>query len=172
MRVAIIVAGIACLIAGNALAQSASVAESAVYAECGQAAYSAVTPPLIRPQVQDTTGAQCDSGSGAAPSHVLSAASTNSTSVKASAGIIYGLTAVNTNATTAYLKLYNIATAPTCNSSAVAYTVPLPQNAVVNITPVGGIYFSTGIGLCITGGIADTDNTNATTGIAVSMVTK
>jgi len=106
---------------------------------------------------------------GATPVSVISAASTNSTSVKGSAGTLYSVTLVNTTATLYYLRLYNSAAAPTC-SSATGYvaTIPVPASttgAGVVIPLSVGAAFSTGIGYCITGGPTSTDNTNAAVGI-------
>ncbi len=93
-------------------------------------------------------------------SRVLSAASTNGTSVKASAGQVYAITAFNTNAAARYLKLYNKASAPTVGSDTPVLTFPIPGNTagagfVLNIDK--GIAFGTGIALAITTGIADAD---------------
>lgn len=106
---------------------------------------------------------------GGSFSAVASAASTNATNVKASAGQIYGIYVVNTTATLYYLRLYNLSSAPTC-SSATGYiaTIPIPASTTgagiampINI----GAAFGTGIGYCLTGGASSTDNTNAATGI-------
>lgn len=104
--------------------------------------------------------------------NILSAASTNSTSCKGSAGNFYGFEVYNTATTVYYLRLYNSSSAPTC-SSATGFirTIPIPPapaagqvGGVVSnqVIPVG---FSTGIGYCITGGSSSTDNTNAATGV-------
>lgn len=105
--------------------------------------------------------------------HYLSTASTNATSVKATPGALYSVVAVNTSATVYYLKLYDKATAPTCASDTVVQTYPVPPNTAYNpvvipfTAPVG---FQAGIGFCLTGGIADNDNTNAATGVAINLV--
>jgi hypothetical protein len=108
----------------------------------------------------------------ASPTHYLSAASTNATSVKNAAAALYAISAVNTNAATAYLKFYDKATAPTCNSDTVVMTVALVQNVPVNLSPQIGVAFANGIGFCITAAAADNDNTAATTGITLSLATK
>jgi len=100
---------------------------------------------------------------------VLSTASTNSNLIVAGVHNLNDISAYNTNAATAYLKFYDKATAPTCNSDTVKLTYPLVQNIAFNKTSLVGISFSLGIGICITGGIADNDNTNATTGIVVNL---
>lgn len=96
------------------------------------------------------------------------AASTNATSVKASAGTLCHLAAINTTVTTYYLRLYNLATAPTCSSATGAvHTYPVLPSGGINIPlPVGETY-STGIAFCVTGGGGDTDNTNAATGVYI-----
>lgn len=109
---------------------------------------------------------------GATPVHYLSAASTNSTNVKASAGTVLSLTAINTTATIYYLKLYDKATAPTCNTDVPVHTLPVPASATaagLTVNPFLGLNFSSGIGFCLTGGIADNDNANAATGVAINL---
>lgn len=110
---------------------------------------------------------------GATPVKVDSAASTNATSVKATVGLLCSVVAINTTATLYYLKFYNTAAAPTCNSDTVVQKFPVPASTSggppVQIPFPDGMKFTTGIGLCLTGGIADNDNTNAATGVAISL---
>lgn len=96
---------------------------------------------------------------------INSAATTNATSVKASAGTVYSVTASNTGAAVAYVKLYNLATAPTVGTSTIAITIPVPAGGTVNL-PFGtsGARFSTGIGLAITNLGTDADATAVTAG--------
>lgn len=98
---------------------------------------------------------------GLTPNRVISAASTNATSVKASAGQVFTIIAVNTNAAVRYLKLYNKASAPTVGTDTPVLTIPIPGNAAgagVSIDTGGmGIAFATGIALAITTGVADAD---------------
>lgn len=105
-----------------------------------------------------------------------SAASTNSNNIKASPGNVYGLSCINTNATLYYLRLYNLAAAPTCSSSTgFVESLPCPASATgagfVRPHPAGQ-GFSTGIGYCLTGGGGSTDNTNAATGVYVTVLYK
>lgn len=93
--------------------------------------------------------------------HLVSAATTNATNVKASAGQVYAITAFNLNASPRYLKLHNTAGTPTAGSG-VTDTFLIPGNTsgaglVINFDK--GIAFSTGIALTIVTGIADTDAT-------------
>lgn len=116
----------------------------------------------------------CNINFCATRAHYLSAASTNSTSVKASAGAVYSIVAVNTTATLYYLKFYDKAAAPTCASDTVVMTIPVPASATggppVQVSPQFGIGFANGIGFCLTGGLADNDNTNAASGVAINIV--
>lgn len=93
-------------------------------------------------------------------SRVISAASTNATSAKASAGQVYGWFISNTNAAPRYLKLYNKASAPTVGTDTPAMTVLIPGNAAgagANVEFTNGIAFGTGIAYAITTGVADSD---------------
>jgi hypothetical protein len=90
----------------------------------------------------------------------ISGASTNATSVKASAGQLYWLHVVNMNAAVRYLKFYNKASSPTVGTDTPVYTFPIPASTTgagfVLSFPVP-ITFATGIALAITTGVADSD---------------
>lgn len=97
---------------------------------------------------------------GWTPARLLSAASTNATSLKASAGQIGFIYAVNLNAAVRYLKLYNKASAPTVGTDVPVATLPIPASAtgagfIVGIP--GGLNFTTGIAYALTTGVADAD---------------
>lgn len=112
-------------------------------------------------------------------SYTAAGASTNSTSVKGSAGTVYGYSLTNTTATIYYLRMYNSSSAPTCNS-ATGYvaTIPIPPASAAGgaggreITKNIGQAFTTGVGFCITGGSSSTDNTNAAAGVFVEILYK
>jgi hypothetical protein len=114
---------------------------------------------------------------GCTPSGAASAASTNATSVKGSAGTWCGGVAINTTATLYYLRLYNLSAAPTCSSATgFVTTIPIPASTTGAGTLLDfgtfGAAFSTGIAYCLTGGGSSTDNTNAATGVYLSYATK
>lgn len=95
-----------------------------------------------------------------------SAATTNGTVAKASAGTIYGLTVSNTGAAAAFVKLHN-STTITVGTTAVALTVPVPAGGVVSLAwGTQGMRYATGICYSITNLAADTD----TTAVALSQV--
>jgi hypothetical protein len=100
-----------------------------------------------------------------APYKLIGAASNNAQVVKASAGKINCIAAINIGATVRYLKFYNKATTPAPASDTPVLVIPIPANtagAGVVIPFPKPILFGTGIGIAIVNGISDTDNTNIT----------
>lgn len=90
----------------------------------------------------------------------FSAATTNATNVKATAGKIGNLVVTNLTTTTKFLKLYNKATAPTVGTDIPVLTYPLlPEETIDLFTSGLGLSFATGIGYAITGALADADTT-------------
>lgn len=108
------------------------------------------------------------------PISVTSAASTNASSQKATAGNLFELTISNPTATPAYVKLYNKASAPTVGTDIpiATFTAPAaaatnrPTDNVVTFSQIGK-RFSTGIAMAITGAAAATDTTAAVAGVQV-----
>lgn len=102
-------------------------------------------------------------------SKTVSAASTNATSVKGSAGQVYGWFCSNVNAAVRYLKLYNKATSPTVGTDTPVMTIAIPGNtagAGCTVEFTNGIAFGTGIALALT-----TEATDAgSTGVAASEI--
>ena len=121
----------------------------------------------------ESCGAGATTSGGASVCYITSAASTNATSCKASAGQVYSYRVINTTATLYYLRMYNLASAPTCSSATgFVQTIPIPASTtgagVASSIAVGEAY-STGIGFCLTGGGSSTDNTNAATGVYITI---
>lgn len=114
-----------------------------------------------------------DDQTGGTPSPVVSAASNNFTTVKASAGRVLGMYLVNTTATVYYIRFYNDAAMVTGDCASATnwmFSMPIPSNSTSGAGfsmpfPSGGLAFGTGIGYCITGGGSSSDNTSAATGI-------
>jgi hypothetical protein len=98
---------------------------------------------------------------------LISAASTNATNVKTSAGSVYSLQASNTGASVAFLKLYNTNAALTVGSSVAVKTLILPAGGGTNVmfTDIGAA-FTVGIALAITGFATTAD----TTAVALAQV--
>lgn len=102
----------------------------------------------------------------ASGAHIVSAATTNATVVKASAGRVLGWNLINTTASIQYVKLHNQATTPTAGTGVVR-TIGIPANGVREMVIGGGIAFTTGIAMTIVTGSADTDATATTLGAVV-----
>lgn len=91
---------------------------------------------------------------------LISAATTNATSVKASAGQVYGWTITNVNAAARFVKLYNKATAPTVGTDVPVMTILVPGGTTGGqavFSSPHGITFGTGIALAITSAVGDAD---------------
>lgn len=102
--------------------------------------------------------------------HLISAATTNATSVKASAGVVGSITATNGSAAIKFLKLYNKASAPTVGTDTPVMTIGVPAGNTVVIENPAGIRFSTGIALATTGLITVADTTAvALSDLAISL---
>ena len=114
-----------------------------------------------------TAGTTTNTPATPTPSNVNSAANTNATLVKGSAGTLFNIGASNTGAAAAFIKLYNKATAPTVGTDVPVLTLVVPAggNVDFDLGPMGH-RFATGIGLAITNLAADTD----TTAVAASQV--
>lgn len=95
---------------------------------------------------------------GCSISHLVSAATTNATNAKASAGQVYGWNIFNTNAAIRYVKLHNTAGTPTAGT-AVVMTIGVPATGGNNIMLPHGIAFGTGIAFTTVTGAADSDAT-------------
>ena len=98
---------------------------------------------------------------GWTPYKLISANTTNATSVKGSAGALGGYIVSNTNASPRWLKFYNKASAPTVGTDA-TYLAPImiPGNSngiLGHVEFNKGIAFTTGIAFAITTGVTDAD---------------
>lgn len=97
--------------------------------------------------------------SGSSALHLVSAATTNPTVVKASAGKVLGWSLSNTTAAWVYVKLHNQTTAPTAGTGVVR-TIGIPPNGNSEFFSEGGAFtFATGIALTTVTGAADADAT-------------
>ena len=122
-----------------------------------------------------TVSAISNAGTPAAPAtpyFVNSAATTNGALILAGTSGLQAFWATNTGAAAAFVKLYNKATAPTVGTDVPEMIIPVPAAVggvpgVAQITPgVNGYRFPLGLGIAITGGVADSD----TTAVAASHV--
>jgi hypothetical protein len=97
---------------------------------------------------------------GLSVGHFVAAASNNATSLKASAGQVYSIDGYNNAAYPVYFKLYNTASSPSsCGSTNLFKVVGFQAGTQHTLQSEEGWAMGTGIGYCLTKGIADTDNT-------------
>jgi hypothetical protein len=90
--------------------------------------------------------------------HLVSAASTNATNIKASAGKVTGWYIYNSNASARKVVFHNTAGTPTAGAS-VYYALMIPGLAAANVSFPDGLDFSTGIAITTVTGLADSDAT-------------
>lgn len=95
---------------------------------------------------------------------VEAAATTNATSTKATAGILYGFSLCNKSAAAVYFKFYNKASAPTVGTDVVLFKLMIPTLACRDRTMVLGVNFTLGIAYAITGLEANSDTTAVAAG--------
>ena len=94
------------------------------------------------------------------PATLSSAATTNATLVKATAGTLYSVTASNVGAAAAFLKVFNLTTAPTVGTSVPLLTIPIAASGIANITfGAQGMRLTAGISFSITNLVTDADVT-------------
>lgn len=92
----------------------------------------------------------------------VSAASTNATAVKTSPGKVHGWMVSNVNAAVRYLKLYDLAAAPTVGTSVPTMTIPLQGGSTGTHNEFyseAGIAFNNGIAFALTTEATDAGST-------------
>lgn len=97
-------------------------------------------------------------GGGLSTFHLVSAASTNATNIKASAGQVYAWYIYNSNASARKVAFHNTAGTPTAGVS-IFMALVIPALSAANVELGNGIAFSTGISITTVTGLADTDAT-------------
>lgn len=106
----------------------------------------------------------------ATPYFLNSAATTNGALIITGTSGVSSIYATNTGAAVAFVKLYNKATAPTVGTDVPEMIIPVPAAVsgvpgVANIAAgVPPLRFALGLGIAITGGVADTDTTAVAAG--------
>lgn len=122
----------------------------------GVSAALSSTNPIPVVDIVQTSG-------GASNYSILSSAAVISASVKGSAGQVYDIECFNNGANEVFIRLYNQAGAPAGGDNAnIVWRGMIPGNAAgagfAVVLPKGRA-FSTGIGVRVTGAVADTDTT-------------
>lgn len=98
---------------------------------------------------------------GYTPGMLISAATTNATNVKASAGKLGFCVVTNINAAVRYLKFYNTAAAPTVGTDVPVLVFAIPGattgGGIAVPIPPQGLNFTTGLSFALTTGVATAD---------------
>lgn len=89
--------------------------------------------------------------------HLVSAATTNATNIKASAGKVTGWYIYNSNAAARKVVFHDTAGTPTAGAS-VYFSLMIPPTAGANVSFPSGIKFASGIGITTVTGLADSDS--------------
>jgi predicted anti-sigma-YlaC factor YlaD len=96
---------------------------------------------------------------------LISAASTNATSVKTSTGILGTVVLTNTASSFRYVKVFNKASAPTVGTDTPVIQFPVAPNSSLDVsTSMAGLRLTTGIAYAITGASALLDTTSVAAG--------
>ena len=128
-----------------------------------------------------TVGTVTTSGTPTAPAtpYILnSLATTNGALILTGTSGLHAFFATNTGAGAAFVKLYNKATAPTVGTDVPAMIIPVPAAVSgvpgVATLPIGhnGFRFALGLGIAITGGVADADTTAVAAGQVKVMLSR
>lgn len=128
-----------------------------------------------------TVSAVTSAGTPLAPAtpYILnSLASTNGALILTGSSGLHAFYATNIGATVAFVKLYNKATAPTVGTDVPAMVITVPAAVAgvpgsVEITPgFNGYRFALGLGIAITGLVADTDTTAVAAGQVKVMLSR
>jgi len=116
---------------------------------------ASVTNPLPVQVIPTTSG-------GLTIYSLESAATTNATNVKASAGKVHWMYVTNTNAAVRYMKVYDSASAPTAGSGTPVLRLAIPAAATgagFVFASASGLSFASGIGFTLVTGAGDSAST-------------
>lgn len=125
------------------------------------------TPATTTTMTSTTIAAPAATIAGSSIAKIVSAASTNATNAKSSAGRLLGWELFNSSASAKYVKIFNLAVAPTVGSSTPVFTIGLPAGGHAVLNGLNPITFATGIAYAITGAYADLDTTAVAAGDVV-----
>lgn len=134
----------------------------------GSYVYLAGTPTFNPGNTANTTAwlmeSRTGTTNGTTTTTLNSAATTNAANVKATAGLVFNISVMNTSAATKYVRLYNKATAPTVGTDVPVMVIAVPATSSKEITINYGLKFATGIGYSITNAAGATDATAVAAG--------
>lgn len=132
----------------------------------GQATMAASAPVVIASNqtavpISGTLTANLSSSAtgGDTTFHLVSAANTNPTNIKASQGVVTGWYIYNSNASARKVNLYNLNVSPTVGTSTIAVAIIVPGLAATNVSFPDGIDFGTGISISTVTELTDAGTT-------------
>ena len=99
--------------------------------------------------------------------HKVAASSTNAANIKNGSGLVMGWEIFNDTEYPIYVKLYDKATTPNPASDTPKQTIGIQAGQSRGDFIAGGLTYTTGIGIAITKGLADNDNTPVVAGDGV-----
>lgn len=140
--------------------------DSSQFSALGQTTSNASAPVVIASDQSPvgTIAKPSATANGQTSSRVNSAASTNATNLKASAGQVGEVDVFNNAAYAVFLKFYNKASAPTVGTDTPVWTIPVAAGGGFSKSFPRGKTFATGIAYAITKLQADTDTTAVVAG--------
>lgn len=144
------------LVGGNTNGQGTMANSAPVVIASDQSAINVANTGTFATQALQKPSATAN---GTTSSRINAAASTNATSLKASAGQVYSVDVFNVAAYDVFLKFYNKASAPTVGTDTPVWTIPIKAGAGYSNVFMLGKAFSTGIAYAITKLQADSDTT-------------
>jgi hypothetical protein len=95
---------------------------------------------------------------GLSTHHLVSAASTNATVIKASPGQVFGWYIYNSNTSARKIAFHDASSTPTAGAS-IKFAIVIPPTSGANVLFESGIEFATGIAITMVTGLADSDAT-------------
>jgi hypothetical protein len=121
--------------------------------------------PLAQVQTASTNTVVASTTTSASVLYTVnSAATTNAATIKTAGTNLYGISVINTSASTKYVRFFNQTTAPTVGTSIPIMVVAVPATSSKEIQYVPAVRFGTGLAVAITGGAAATDSTAVAAG--------
>jgi hypothetical protein len=90
--------------------------------------------------------------------HLVSAATTNVTSIKSTPGQVFGWYIYNSNAAARKVIFYNTNILPVAGTTPVLFSLMIPATSGANVFTSIGILFGIGIAIATTTGLADNDS--------------
>lgn len=114
------------------------------------------SPEVFRERVIPCAGAS----GGSSYYHKVAAGSGDAASIKASAGQLYGVHVFNNAGYPVFVKFYDTASAPTVGTTTVVFVTGVQAGQARDVVIPAGLAFTSGIGIAIVKGIADSDATS------------